>query len=128
MTDPRGVVAKRAEELRPGVPYVRGWASAKKGAEALAEQLAAIGLESDFLSVEGLPDRPWFRHLIYAPGTLTGYGAKTLPGVREAVEAGHYEIAAAYIAKTAKALDRYATFLDAARAFAAAGTARGGPR
>ena len=48
MTDPRGVVAKRAEELRPGVPYVRGWATAKKGAEALAEQLAAIGLESDF--------------------------------------------------------------------------------
>jgi N-acetylated-alpha-linked acidic dipeptidase len=36
----------------------------------------------------GLPGRPWYRHLIYAPGVYTGYAAKTLPGVREAVEAG----------------------------------------
>ncbi len=36
----------------------------------------------------GLPRRPWYRHRIYAPGTYTGYDAKTLPGIREAVEAG----------------------------------------
>jgi N-acetylated-alpha-linked acidic dipeptidase len=36
----------------------------------------------------GLPGRPWYRHLIYAPGVYTGYAAKTLPGIREAVEAG----------------------------------------
>ena len=36
----------------------------------------------------GLPGRPWYRHRIYAPGTYTGYDAKTLPGIREAVEAG----------------------------------------
>ncbi|MDP6035255.1 MAG: transferrin receptor-like dimerization domain-containing protein, partial [Verrucomicrobiota bacterium] len=34
----------------------------------------------------GLPRRPWFRHQIYAPGFYTGYGVKTLPGVREAIE------------------------------------------
>jgi N-acetylated-alpha-linked acidic dipeptidase len=34
----------------------------------------------------GLPGRPWYRHRIYAPGQYTGYDAKTLPGIREAVE------------------------------------------
>ncbi|MFF4346305.1 hypothetical protein [Streptomyces sp. NPDC001530] len=48
MTDRRGVVAKRAENLAPDVPYVRGWIRARRGAEALARQLSALGLESDF--------------------------------------------------------------------------------
>ena len=37
-------------------------------------------------SREGLPKRPWYRHLVYAPGLHTGYGVKTLPGPREAIE------------------------------------------
>ncbi|MFF3879231.1 hypothetical protein [Streptomyces sp. NPDC001978] len=48
MTDRRGVVAKRAENLMPGVPYVRGWAQARRSAGALAAQLTALGLELDF--------------------------------------------------------------------------------
>ncbi|WP_252306758.1 hypothetical protein [Streptomyces griseoaurantiacus] len=48
MTDRRGVVAKRAENLSPDVPYVRGWARACRGAGALATQLTALGLEPDF--------------------------------------------------------------------------------
>jgi len=36
----------------------------------------------------GLPGRAWYKNLIYAPGRFTGYGTKTLPGVREAVQAG----------------------------------------
>jgi hypothetical protein len=48
MTDRRGVIAKRAEDLRPGVPYVRGWMRARDGAEVLARQLAALALEPDF--------------------------------------------------------------------------------
>jgi hypothetical protein len=48
MTDRRGVVAKRAENLMPGVPYVRGWAQARRSAGALAAQLTALGLASDF--------------------------------------------------------------------------------
>src|SRR5207247_9974943 len=35
---------------------------------------------------EGLPGRPWFQHAIYAPGFYTGYGVKTIPAVREAIE------------------------------------------
>ncbi len=48
MTDRRGVVAKRAEDLMPGVPYVRGWAQARRSAGLLAVQLTALGLEPDF--------------------------------------------------------------------------------
>ncbi|GAA2071391.1 hypothetical protein GCM10009801_22980 [Streptomyces albiaxialis] len=48
MTDPMGVCARRAEDLRPGVPYVRGWAEGKRGADALAELLRELGLEADF--------------------------------------------------------------------------------
>jgi len=44
--------------------------------------------EQVFLTRRGLPGRPWFRHQVYAPGFYTGYGVKTLPGVREAIEKG----------------------------------------
>jgi len=40
---------------------------------------------------EGLPRRPWFKHQVYAPGFYTGYGVKTLPGVREAIEQRNWE-------------------------------------
>ncbi|MGQ4399056.1 hypothetical protein ACN6K4_002542 [Streptomyces hayashii] len=48
MTDRRGVVAKRADDLAPGVPYVRGWNRARRGAGTLADQLVLLGLDSDF--------------------------------------------------------------------------------
>ncbi|MGV4886864.1 hypothetical protein ACSR0Z_09615 [Streptomyces viridosporus] len=48
MTDRRGVVAKRAEDLLPGVPYVRGWNRARRSAGTLADQLVLLGLDSDF--------------------------------------------------------------------------------
>lgn len=48
MTDPRDACAEPADVLLPGVPYVRSWARAKQGAEALAEQLTALGLAGDF--------------------------------------------------------------------------------
>jgi N-acetylated-alpha-linked acidic dipeptidase len=42
--------------------------------------------EQQLLSVQGLPRRGWFKHTIYAPGFYTGYGVKTMPGIREAIE------------------------------------------
>jgi hypothetical protein len=48
MTDRWGVIARRAENLMPGVPYVRGWAQARRSAGVLAAQLTALGLEPDF--------------------------------------------------------------------------------
>jgi N-acetylated-alpha-linked acidic dipeptidase len=64
---------------------------------------------------QGLPFRPWYRNLVYAPGRFTGYGAKTLPGVREAIEERRFADAATYARLTAAALDAYAARLDAAR-------------
>jgi N-acetylated-alpha-linked acidic dipeptidase len=65
-------------------------------ASASSASLAALDrvllqTERDLASDPGLPGRPWFRHRIYAPGKYTGYEAKTLPGIREAAEAGNAE-------------------------------------
>ena len=62
----------------------------------------------------GLPRRPCYRHLIYAPGLLTGYGAKTLPGVREAIEGRRWTEAVDYIGRTAAVLDGVSTRLNEA--------------
>ncbi|MBL8771830.1 MAG: M28 family peptidase [Phenylobacterium sp.] len=72
--------------------------------------------EQRLLRDRGLPFRPWYRNMIYAPGRFTGYGAKTLPGVREAIEERRFEDARAYIVLTAEALNDYAAGLDAATA------------
>jgi len=60
----------------------------------------------------GLPKRPWYRHLLYAPGFYTGYAVKTMPGVREAIEQKLYAEAETEIARVAKALEREAALLD----------------
>jgi N-acetylated-alpha-linked acidic dipeptidase len=72
------------------------------------------------LDPQGLPGRPWFQNLVYAPGTLTGYGAKTLPGVREAIEQRRWDDARTYVVRTARVLEDYANRLDAAVAMAKA--------
>jgi N-acetylated-alpha-linked acidic dipeptidase len=64
----------------------------------------------------GLPGRPWFKNLVYAPGRYTGYGAKTLPGVREAVEDERWDDANKYAKITADALNAYSARLDQATA------------
>jgi N-acetylated-alpha-linked acidic dipeptidase len=74
------------------------------------------GLEQTLTTDQGLPGRAWFRHLIYAPGVYTGYGAKTMPGVREAIEDHRWEEATQYVGITARALERYAQRLEAATA------------
>ena len=71
-----------------------------------------IATEEALTADVGLPGRPWFRNLVYAPGRFTGYGAKTLPGVREAIEEERWDDATKYIGLTADALKRYADKLD----------------
>ena len=88
---------------------------AKKAAMGLAVQ----GIDQALMDPEGLPGRPWYRNLLYAPGMETGYGVKTLPGVREAIEQRRFDEADRYAAHTASALDAYADRLDQASAAAA---------
>ena len=65
---------------------------------------------------EGLPRRPWFRHQIYAPGFYTGYGVKTLPGIREGIEARHWDEAQKQIHKAAESIETFADAIDSANA------------
>lgn len=62
----------------------------------------------------GLPKREWFKHLIYAPGLYTGYGVKTLPGIREGVEEGEWHEARAYTTRVADAIAALADQVDQA--------------
>ena len=86
-------------------------------APAQRARLNALLADIDQLLLDdrGLPGRPWFRNLVYAPGKFTGYGAKTLPGVREAIEERRFADADVYAARTAKVIDNYAARLGAAR-------------
>jgi len=63
---------------------------------------------------DGLPRRPWYKHLIYAPGYYTGYAAKTLPGIREAIEEKRYAEADKEIGRVAKVLQDYAATVEEA--------------
>lgn len=82
-------------------------------AERQREINALMGrMEQALTDPDGLPGRAWFRHMIYAPGMLTGYGVKTVPGVREAIEARDWQQAERYAAITAGVLDGYRKQLD----------------
>ncbi len=61
--------------------------------------------ERQLISSAGLPRRPWFKHQIYAPGYFTGYGVKTLPGVREAIEQRNWNEAALQTEVAVKVID-----------------------
>jgi N-acetylated-alpha-linked acidic dipeptidase len=73
-----------------------------------------IQSERKLISSDGLPGRPWFRHLIYAPGAYTGYGVKTIPGVREAIEQKKWKEADEQIVRATNALQNEATLVDSA--------------
>jgi N-acetylated-alpha-linked acidic dipeptidase len=64
----------------------------------------------------GLPRRSWYKHMIYAPGVYTGYGAKTMPGVREAIEQKRWPEANAEIVRVAKVLENESALIDSATA------------
>jgi N-acetylated-alpha-linked acidic dipeptidase len=70
--------------------------------------------ERKLTSPEGLPGRPWFQHLIYAPGAYTGYGVKTIPGVREAIEQKQWKEVDPQIVRAAAAIQDEATLVDSA--------------
>ncbi len=73
-----------------------------------------IQAERQLIDEAGLPRRPWYKHLLYAPGFYTGYAVKTMPGPREAIEEKQFAEADAEIARVARALAREATLLDSA--------------
>ena len=87
--------------------------AARRAALGRANQLI-YGTEQALGDTAGLPRRPWFRHLIYAPGFYTGYGVKTMPGIREAVEQKHLAEAQEQAARVTAAVLRLADAVDRA--------------
>jgi N-acetylated-alpha-linked acidic dipeptidase len=83
---------------------------------AAVKELNGVLLQAEraFTDPNGLPRRSWYKHLLYAPGTYSGYGSKTMPGVREGIELGRYAEAEKEIARVAKALDAESALLDSA--------------
>ena len=63
--------------------------------------------ERSLIEPNGLPRRPWYKHEIYAPGYYTGYGVKTLPGIREAIEQRNWKEAQENTEIVAKAITTY---------------------
>jgi len=68
--------------------------------------------ERALLLPEGLPNRPWFRHAIYAPGQYTGYAAVVIPGINEAIDKHDFARTQQQVGALAAALNRAAKVLE----------------
>ncbi len=83
-------------------------------ADAARLNQALIGAERALLLEQGLPNRPWFRHAIYAPGQYTGYAAVVVPGVNESIDAKNKQLTQEQVQVLADALNRAAAVLEGA--------------
>lgn len=95
--------------------YDRAYASAvAAGRASVAKRVNERLLQAEraLTSPEGLKGRPWYTHMLYAPGFYTGYGVKTVPGVREAIEQGQWQEADREIVRAAAALEREASLVS----------------
>jgi N-acetylated-alpha-linked acidic dipeptidase len=90
----------------------------QKGTAANAQAVNTKLIESErrLTDAAGLPGRPWYRHMIYAPGFYTGYGVKTIPGVREAIEQKRWQEAEEQIQRVGNILTKEAELIDEATA------------
>jgi len=89
LTEPNFTALNLAlDSLKAAASNLKQAVTAKLAAEGKFDKLnsSLFQAEKQLLHEAGLPGRPWYKHTIYAPGLYTGYGVKTLPGVREAIE------------------------------------------
>jgi N-acetylated-alpha-linked acidic dipeptidase len=68
--------------------------------------------EQQLLFAKGLPRRPWYKHMIYAPGFYTGYGVKTMPAIREGIEERNWKESQEYIEIVASTLMQFSESLQ----------------
>ncbi len=108
------ILSKSAEHYKSAVGKAQaaGFSSDDKKLTALNRKL--IQSERRLLDPAGLPRRPWYRHLIYAPGVYTGYSPKTMPGIREAIEQRRWPEADIEIGRVAKVLENEAALVEEA--------------
>jgi N-acetylated-alpha-linked acidic dipeptidase len=113
-----GPLLKGAEALKRSADrYERALSNAGESGGASLSRAREVNrtlIESErrLIDPQGLPGRPWYRHMIYAPGLYTGYGAKTLPGVREAIELGKWKEAGTEIETAGRVLASEAALIE----------------
>ncbi len=115
-------VTRSAAEYRKALEHANANGGAALAAASLAEvNRLLIESERKFITEEGLPNRKWYKHQLYAPGFYTGYAAKTMPWVREAIEQKEWKQADEGVLVVAKCLQNEAALIsDAAAKLAAA--------
>jgi len=87
---------------------------ANPGANPAALNTTLRATEAGFINPAGLPNRAWYKHLIYAPGEYTGYAAVVLPGVNESLDAKNPTVAAEQLTILTKSLNQAAQTLEGA--------------
>ena len=103
--------------------YDKAFEHARETSGSIPAHLALRALNADLIAVErsltlsdGLPGRAWFQHQIYAPGLYTGYGVKTLPGVRESIEQKQWKLAQEQIVRVGGVLENAGERIQSATA------------
>jgi len=114
---------------RSAADYRRALEHANAGSALASASLAEVNKmlidsERKLTTAEGLSNRPWFKHQLYAPGFYTGYGVKTVPAVREAIELKKWKLADEGIVVVSRVLQDEAALISSAAAKLTAATAR----
>jgi N-acetylated-alpha-linked acidic dipeptidase len=110
-------LGRSAAEYRKALEKINANGGSAMAAASLTDvNKLLIESERKLTNAEGLPNRPWFKHQIYAPGFYTGYAAKTMPAVREAIEQKQWKQAEAGIVVVAQVLQDEADLISAAAA------------
>ena len=108
-------LSRSAAEYRKALEHANANGGAALASASLAEvNKMLIESERKLTNAEGLPNRPWFKHQLYAPGFYTGYGVKTVPAVREAIELKKWQQADEAIIVVARVLQDEAALITSA--------------
>jgi N-acetylated-alpha-linked acidic dipeptidase len=107
-------LARSADRYHKALSAKQSALSDSESSQVAALNAKLIESERTLTNDAGLPRRPWFKHLLYAPGVYSGYGVKTVPGVREGIEQKRYSEAEQEIVRVGKALQDEAALIDAA--------------
>ena len=104
-TTPSAALTESARRYDKALVSARAEGRANESDALVALNAKLRQAEIQLIDNDGLFRRPWYRHLVYAPGFYTGYGVKTIPGVREGIEDGRYSDAELEVTRVARALD-----------------------
>jgi N-acetylated-alpha-linked acidic dipeptidase len=107
-------LARSAERYKKALAEKQGTFSESQASRLAALNAKLIESERKLTNEDGLPRRPWFKHMLYAPGVYSGYGVKTVPGVREGIEQKRYTEAEQEIGRVGKVLEDEAALIDSA--------------